>query len=243
MLKAVTFDFWQTLVTETPEGSRWARAERIRRIGEVLRADRIVIDPALISQAYITQGEQLEQIWKTTQDIGARAQVEMLLDILHIDRSFPRWDALLDHLVDAYTLPILSAMPVPINDAPAILSSLKGRGLLLAVICNTGRTPGNILRIILARLDVARLLSVESFSDEIGVRKPRPEIFQRTLAALGIRPEEALHVGDSLASDVAGARSVGIHAVHFCHPTGASPNPGAGDTVFSLEELLPLING
>jgi putative hydrolase of the HAD superfamily len=242
VLKAVTFDFWQTLVTETPEGSRWARAERIRRIEEVLRADQIILDPEAISGAYTAEGERLEELWKTNCDISARAQVEMLLDILKVIK-YPRRVDLLDRLVEAYTLPILSAMPIPIDGAPEILSALEAQGFRLALICNTGRTPGKILRVILERLGMAGRLSVKSFSDEIGRRKPHPEIFKRTLRALGVQPPEALHVGDSLASDIAGARSIGMRAVHLCHPKGASPSPGEGETVFSLEELLPLING
>jgi putative hydrolase of the HAD superfamily len=242
MLKAVTFDFWQTLVTETPEGSRWTRAERIRRIEEVLHADQILIDPESIGRAYVTQGERLEQLWKTNRDLSARAQVKMLLEIPQVVKFLERSDLLLDQLVDAYTLPILSAMPVPINGAPEILSALEGQGFRLAVICNTGRTPGKTLRVILERLRMAGLLSVKSFSDEIGRRKPHPEIFERTLAALEVQPPEALHVGDSLASDIAGARSMGMHAVHLCHSKGASPSPGEGETIFALEELLPRIN-
>jgi FMN phosphatase YigB (HAD superfamily) len=241
VLKAVTFDFWQTLVTETPEGSQWARAERIRRIDGVLRAQQIISDPEAIARAYITQGERLEQLWKTNHDITARAQVAMLLDLLQVTRYSQHWD-LLDRLVDAYTRPILSAMPEPVENAPEILSALEGQGFRLAVICNTGRTPGKILRIILERLRMAGPLSVKSFSDEIGLRKPHPEIFERTLAALGVQPPEAVHVGDSLASDIAGARSLGMRAVHLCHSKGASPSPGEGDTIFALKELQLLIN-
>jgi len=46
-------------------------------------------------------------------------------------------------------------------------------------------------------------------SDATGWRKPRPEIFHSTLAVLGVRPEETLHVGDNLRADVTGAASVG----------------------------------
>jgi putative hydrolase of the HAD superfamily len=47
-------------------------------------------------------------------------------------------------------------------------------------------------------------------SDTVGFRKPRPEIFQATLAALGAAPHETLHVGDNLAADVAGAAALGV---------------------------------
>jgi 2-haloacid dehalogenase/putative hydrolase of the HAD superfamily len=40
--------------------------------------------------------------------------------------------------------------------------------------------------------------------------KPRPEIFHKALDTLHVSPERALHVGDSLHSDIAGAAGAGI---------------------------------
>ncbi|MBW2272454.1 MAG: HAD family hydrolase [Deltaproteobacteria bacterium] len=50
-------------------------------------------------------------------------------------------------------------------------------------------------------------------SEDIGLRKPRGEIFLAALEALGVGPEETLHVGDNLAADVTGAAALGIRTV------------------------------
>jgi putative hydrolase of the HAD superfamily len=50
-------------------------------------------------------------------------------------------------------------------------------------------------------------------SEEVGVRKPRSEIFQAVLEKLGSSPEETAHVGDALAADVDGATKAGLTAV------------------------------
>ena len=50
-------------------------------------------------------------------------------------------------------------------------------------------------------------------SEDVGIRKPRAEIFHATLRKLGVEPGEALHVGDRLEADVAGAAGVGMEAV------------------------------
>lgn len=47
-------------------------------------------------------------------------------------------------------------------------------------------------------------------SDDLGFRKPRREIFEAVASALATRPEEILHVGDSLRADIAGAASLGM---------------------------------
>jgi len=50
-------------------------------------------------------------------------------------------------------------------------------------------------------------------SAEVGVAKPDRRIFLDTVAACGVPPERALHVGDNPVADVAGARAAGLRAV------------------------------
>jgi len=241
-LRAITFDLWGTLIIDTAEGSRWSREERIRGIDEILKGAGISTGPEAINRAYIIQGERLERLWITHMDVGVREQIELLLDILQDGLRARISESLIDGLVEAYTTPILSAMPVPIDGALELLVSLASRGLRLAVICNTGRTPGKILRIILQRLGIAPYLSAQTFSDELCLRKPHPEIFMRTLAALAVEPPEALHVGDTLATDYKGAQAIGMCAIHFDRLHSAKSTPGERDTIFSLPDLLRITN-
>ena len=56
------------------------------------------------------------------------------------------------------------------------------------------------------------------------VLAPRPEIFESLLAMLGVAPAEAVHVGDNLDADVAGATAVGMRTVWI---TRCVPDPDA----------------
>jgi FMN phosphatase YigB (HAD superfamily) len=47
----------------------------------------------------------------------------------------------------------------------------------------------------------------------VGVAKPDPAIFRLALEAMGVDPQHALHIGDTPAADVEGARAAGMHAV------------------------------
>ncbi len=58
-----------------------------------------------------------------------------------------------------------------------------------------------------------RLFDAVTFSFETGILKPDPKMFSLTLEKLGVRPEDALMVGDSLKDDVRGAEKVGMQAV------------------------------
>lgn len=47
-------------------------------------------------------------------------------------------------------------------------------------------------------------------SEELGVSKPSPDIFHSALQKAGVKPKEALHIGDSIKHDIAGANGVGM---------------------------------
>ena len=67
-----------------------------------------------------------------------------------------------------------------------------------------------------ALIDEASLsphLDAVVISEEIGIRKPRREIFEAALGRLGVSAAETIHVGDNLKADVAGAAALGITTV------------------------------
>jgi putative hydrolase of the HAD superfamily len=90
---------------------------------------------------------------------------------------------------------------------------------------------------LLARLGIAPLLDGIVTSAQLGSRKPDPAIFVRGLELAGVRPAEAIHVGDSLDEDVAGARAAAIEPV-LIRRDGSSPGPPGVRTIASLSELV-----
>ncbi len=64
-------------------------------------------------------------------------------------------------------------------------------------------------------------------SEEAGVEKPSPEIFEICLRKLRLEPEEVCFVGDTYEKDVKGAAAVGMHTVWFC-PDGVETAERAG---------------
>jgi putative hydrolase of the HAD superfamily len=48
---------------------------------------------------------------------------------------------------------------------------------------------------------------------EFACGKPAPAIFHAALEAAGCRPDQAVHIGDSLTHDIAGAQGVGIRSI------------------------------
>jgi putative hydrolase of the HAD superfamily len=102
-----------------------------------------------------------------------------------------------------------------VEGAEETLEALAHAGVRRGLICDTGMTPGRVVRRLLDQAGLAQHLEVFCFSDEVGEPKPGNQIFEKALAGLGVHPPEAIHVGDLRRTDVAGAHDVGMHAARF----------------------------
>ena len=97
----------------------------------------------------------------------------------------------------------------PEPEAEAALALARDRGLVAAVISNSNGSVASILE----SLGLARHLDFVIDSHLVGVEKPDPRIFEMALARAGVRPAEAVYVGDLYAVDVLGARGAGMEAI------------------------------
>ena len=95
------------------------------------------------------------------------------------------------------------------EDAAPALRALKDKGLILGVISNINRDIGSMVE----KIGLSQYLDFCVTSREVGAEKPHPSVFMAALRKAGVRPEEAVHVGDQIYSDVEGARTVGIRPV------------------------------
>lgn len=94
----------------------------------------------------------------------------------------------------------------------ALLDSLHDRGLKTGVVSNTW-DPRWLLERDLDEMGLLSRLDTVVFSSDVGVRKPRPEIFRRALDELGVEPERTAFVGDRLEADVRGAGALGMTTI------------------------------
>jgi putative hydrolase of the HAD superfamily len=77
-------------------------------------------------------------------------------------------------------------------------------------------------------------------SDEVGLRKPQPEIFWMASDRWEIPRNEILVVGDDEASDIVGARNAGMQALRVSG--GLAKEPNCIGAITELEDWL-LVNG
>jgi len=97
---------------------------------------------------------------------------------------------------------------------------------------------GNVDRV-LAETGIASLLSTVVDSAVVGFAKPDPRIFACALRALRCRAGETLHVGDSYARDIIGARAAGLRTA-WLNANGEAPPADAGVVDISLRSLHEL---
>ena len=246
MLKAVAFDLWETLITNTPDVSRLQSRQRQEAMERVLRGRGVEFDPARFHHAYHEQWKRCQELyWSADIDVPCRRQVEHFLELLGVEVGD---EETLGELEDAFAGAILHHLPHVVDGARDVLRGLRERELRLGLISNTGRTPGSALRDVLARLDLAGFFDVMLFSNEHGECKPRPSIFRALHESLGAEPEEMIFIGDNLYVDIYGAQQSGMRAIHFIPPqrgTAIAPAVEHGLTIVpdaTIRDLRELAN-
>ena len=78
---------------------------------------------------------------------------------------------------------------------------------------------GTVARLLHA-IGLARHVDAIVDSTVVGAEKPDPRIFRHAADLVGVRPDEAVHVGDLYSVDVLGARAAGCQAI-LIDPVGA----------------------
>ena len=103
--------------------------------------------------------------------------------------------------------------------------------------------PTEVQRAKLTLLQIDRLVDFVLVSEEFGVAKPDPAIFHEALRLAGVKPEEAIFVGDSAEFDMAGARAAGIPTVWVNRDGRPWTEPGPPPTrqIHSLDDLPRLL--
>ena len=94
----------------------------------------------------------------------------------------------------------------------AMLREFQRQGLKLAIVSNTC-APDYCLDRHLEREKLLEFFPTRIYSSNTIYRKPHPVIFRVALEQLGISPEQAVFVGDTLGTDIQGARRAGMTTV------------------------------
>lgn len=220
----ISLDLWGTLLTH---GDRAAAMDwRITEFGRVLRSfghalpDELVrhtiidtdIDAVRAQRARGTQPTPDSQVTGILGALGITPIVDLVtvLTIIHAHA-------------------VLRACPQPAPGARTALAALAETGARVVLTSNSLSTTSEVHRQLLTDLDLAGYFDDLLFSGDLGVAKPRPEVFLAVAARAGTTPGRVVHVGDDWDTDICGALAAGCRAVYY-HPHGPARPQAPGIT-------------
>jgi putative hydrolase of the HAD superfamily len=223
MLKAITFDFWQTLYADSDSNWRKRQAIRVEHcytyLGSRGYAGTLNDVEFGLEEAY----NLVASLWHQHQGISVKRCMHRFAEVLHLQLEEEDFDQLIECLGAAF----LETPPIMMPHVNPVISRLS-ESYPLGIISDSALTPGSFARKLMARDGILQYFTAFTFSDETDYTKPQMVQFHSTLAQLNAKPSEAVHVGDIFRTDIVGAKNAGMKAIRF-----AGFNKGEGDDTLS----------
>ncbi|MEU5992409.1 HAD family hydrolase [Spirillospora sp. NPDC047418] len=209
--RALLLDFGGVLV-ETSRRAGWSAALAKEVHATLVRAGCRDLDAAAV-ETDIKAGVTADKRWK---DAMSRpyAPAEMTHAAFWGDYVAADWPASARQLVIAHATPLCKRMGELRQDRrirpgiPELLDAADALGIPCAVVSNA--LSGAVHRDFTAATGLDGKLAFEVYSDEVGVRKPNPEMIWIATRALGIEPADAWYAGDNFDRDVVCGHRAGV---------------------------------
>jgi putative hydrolase of the HAD superfamily len=235
MIRAVTFDFWNTLVFEE---RGHLRGRRLDAWAGILEEAGFAAEREALGAVMDDTWNAFNERWKANDHMAPQHIAEAAVDALGFDVPFE----VRAKLLEAFGTAAIGAELQLTDGVADALRTLREAGVSLGIVCDVGFTASRYLRAFLDGRGLLPLFDGWAFSDEVGTYKPSPAIFEHVLSRLGVDAAEAAHVGDMKRTDVAGALGMGMTAVRY---TGvhddAESGPEAHHVIASHAELAKVL--
>jgi FMN phosphatase YigB (HAD superfamily) len=204
---AVTLDCWETLLTNKNwDQTVQARVEALVRLAS---GEDVELTSERAQELIEGSWQQHMSEWRAGRPFGSHGAARWCLEQLGIHPDEKLAEELAEAIADVTTLEVTRVVDGA-NDA---VLRIRKAGIPTALICDTGFTPGHIVRRILDEHGIE--LDHYFFSDEVGAPKPYPPIFKAALEATGAEHGQSVHIGDLRRTDIAGARAAGMATIRF----------------------------
>ena len=217
MIKAITFDLWDTIVDDDSDepkravaGLRSKRAERRHLVFEELNAVESISE-ADVNLAYDTAEAAFNTVWHD-QHVTWTISDRLNVILKGLGRDLPA-DAY-DRVVAGHESMEVDVEPNLIEGCAEALSELSQK-YRLCIVSDAIVTPGRRLRDLLEKHNVKQYFSGFAFSDEVGHSKPHRSMFASAAKQLNVEIEEMVHIGDRDHNDIQGPHALGMKAVLF----------------------------
>lgn len=243
MIKAITFDLWDTVIHDDSDEPKRAagglppkREARRQLAFEAFSLDS-PIDEHRVLTAYDTMEAAFNLVWHeqhVTWTVSERVAV--------LEQGLARAlsQNARDPLVSALEEMELTVTPDPVAGVADALAELSKR-YQLGVVSDAIYTPGRCLRQWLEMHGLNQYFNGHAFSDEVGHSKPHRSMFAAVAAQLGVEIPEMLHLGDRDHNDVKGPHALGMKAVLFTATRERDKHATTADAICERYADLPAI--
>jgi HAD superfamily hydrolase (TIGR01549 family) len=187
MIKGIIFDFWGTLVENGIHPSPVNQVKYILRVRMPFRDFVTRFEESMMTTEHTDLNEAFMNVCN---EFGIR------------DKEY-----VVEKLVGMWNKNEL--LGKPFFEVIEILNYLKEKGFKIALISNTNPT---IMRVI-EKHNLHKYFDAEIYSYQEGILKTNPALFQTAVERLGLANDEVIMIGDSIQTDIIGARNAGLRAL------------------------------
>jgi putative hydrolase of the HAD superfamily len=173
--------------------------------GHDVRAADLITAEGRAKRALSGDGQMVNVAWSHADAPGARGWGQMMATMFtYTGVAKEALPTLLDRLWASHLgLNLYSLVPDGFHDA---MGDLRRTGVKVAVVSNSE----GMLEPLFDELGILECFDTVVDSAKVGVEKPDPRIFAIACDRTGTTPSRALHLGDTFATDIVGARNAGM---------------------------------
>ena len=227
-LEAIFFDFGGTMVSE--ESDRIAHyhiADFVKNHYDIPLSHEEI--DRFLTQDLLMEIENAEQKWPDVSGI-LKNSIEKLASKFGKTLSEEEKENFVKTYIDLH-VKYMELFPDVISTLEHLKGTFKGHiGIISDIV-------SDLISGVLKKFDLEKFFDSVTTSEEVGVGKPNPKIFEVAFKKAGVRGERSIYVGNSPKHDVIGAKRVGMKVILV----GPQMHHLADFKVKNFHEILPII--
>ncbi|NOR74283.1 MAG: HAD-IA family hydrolase [Draconibacterium sp.] len=243
MIKAITFDLWDTVFIDDSDepkrkaAGRLSKKEERRALVLQYASKHKKVTKELVESIYNTVDAAFSKVWHS-QFVTWTVADRMELIFKGLDIMLPADE--MNEIVKLHEEMELEFRPDFIEGVGDAIAELH-KTYKLGVISDAIFSPGRVLRELLKGENLLQYFDHFVFSDEIGHSKPQPIVFESAYKNMGVQPHEMIHIGDREHNDTIGPKNVGVGALLCLASLNRGSENTKADAIFSNYKELPSI--
>ena len=241
MIKAITFDLWDTVfIDDTDEPKRKAAGRPTKAVERRELVKQFVdkhqqVSQEIVNAAYNAQDAAFRKAWHDqhiTWSVKERLEIVLKgLDLILLE----------DEMAELVLLHEEMELEFRPNFVPGVHEAIKilNENYKLGVISDAIFSPGRSLRKLLEGEGLLQYFSTFVFSDEVECSKPHQCVFNAAKDGLGVEFNEIVHIGDREHNDILGPEKMGMKSILCLAALDRGSDPNRADAFFNDYSELP----